>query len=226
MSKSQFSESQYILSYSKEITNRLAADFSMMAQHPHAGVKNIFIQYKMPKFYYENDNTPNSPWALFEKPFFSVKIDTDSEEHALLKQLSGVNSKAYYCCPEFHSQQELFNLSVQSEICSNSAIFNIDDIPFENKGYHTISYTKGISKGILSKKVWLNKEDTLIQQNPASFQDSLYNEAIYIKETILGNFGSEYNKHFMSAKTIVSDIYVFLLSYCNIHWFPYFITFE
>jgi hypothetical protein len=188
---------------------------------------SFFFQFKIPKFYDIENNFTRQKWnCVGGQPYYSIKLNTDSEQFRLLKALKRPTNKVYYVTPEYHRAKQIGSYYNANKIVTNSAMFDIGDFPNHGSGYHHLVYNEKASLGYLfSEPMMVPKSPILhpleaFQQSPddLTIVDAAREIAsILRREDFTQIKPANSNQH---PATFVKAVYAMLLTEYDIHWYP------
>lgn len=191
---------------------------------------NIFFQFKIPKHIIRKNSRNVRHWNVFNNEYYRIKINTNSRQFELLKELSisSPMNHVYYATPDFHTDDSLSEYYQTDRIVSNSAMFDINKFPAHGSGHHNLIYKSDENIATLfSQPIEINK--TKIVDPREMFVErqkrriSVYEQARVIfsilKTNDLFNESSlNINDNFRAD--FVKAVHNILLTKFDIHWYP------
>lgn len=179
---------------------------------------NIFLQFKVPKFYDKKYNIILRKWKVFNQPYYQINIDTNKKQFQLLKELCVKNNRVLYVSPEFNSQKLLEKNYKRKEIVKKSAMFSIYNFPKPGSGFHQLIYTDSSDYGkLFSEPFKIYKEREIIGRIQ---KISLYEQAVRLSK-ILKKYDINIIKDDQNKQKIIDSVYTTLLIRFNILWLYY-----
>ena len=165
-------------------------------------------------------------WREFQKPFYRIKLDTDSEQFKLLKALKENRpaNVVLYSTPLFIDTPTFDSLYRRRLVVENSGLFALQDFPNHNSGYHHLVYTEADNYGMLFSKPTPIKKRTIrdfLEYTPDSM--TLYDKARIIFSIIsdaVQKPESSWDIEREDRIQFVNSIYSILWTRYNILWLP------
>ncbi|QQX76450.1 MULTISPECIES: hypothetical protein [Aequorivita] len=189
---------------------------------------NIFFQFKIPNYITRKNAKNIHHWNVFNDEFYRIKINTNSRQFELLKQLSNPLNNVYYATPDFHTDDSLLEYYQCDRIVFNSAIFDLNGFPPPGSGHHNLVYKSGERMAILFSQPIEIKKTQIINPNEMFFERQKQRVSIYeqareifkiLKENDFLNESSlNINDNFRSE--FVKFVHNILLTKFDIHWYP------
>jgi hypothetical protein len=189
---------------------------------------NIFFQFKIP----EHITRPNSQnarqWPIFNQSFYRIKIDTNSRQFELLKDLQNPSNRVYYATPNFHTETDISTKYQYDQIVNSSSLFPIQNFPPYNSGHHQLIYRPDNRLGTLfSEPTKIKKEENI---NPFELFKDRKEDTVTIFEQSRDIFKVLKSKGFLiqgdlpfndnKPADFVKAVHNILLTQYNIHWYP------
>lgn len=190
---------------------------------------NIFFQFKIPTYIHIRSTRNREHWDVFDKPYYKIKLDTNSSQFKLLKKLEKPENKVFYATPEFHTKLSLSTFYQYNQMVENSALFPIQNFPASMSGYHHLIYHpnhdngKLFSEPIIIDKIRIINPYELFARDERKIKMTIYKQALEIKE-ILKAIGHEIADNLLFNENRPIDLVILihnvLLTKYNIHWYP------
>ncbi len=262
MEKSEFSETQFVIGYTRELFNsfyytlpfyylfhapstkeekNFASDLILKHYKGRSYRFSEFYQFKRSKYFNKEvfsdlkgittiDTSTNPKYG------FNIYNSKKTKQFNVLQKLAGNRrNRVYYCAPSFHTTAEFNRYFGASTIQNNSKVFNFSQpfiqsakIPLDSN--HKVIFDS-ISSHICSDPVEIESSFANYRFNQYAEEDfinpSEYNLESEVKE--LYNFVVEeisilqLDESFERPDVNIFEVREMLLTYFNIHWFPYFI---
>lgn len=179
---------------------------------------NIFLQFKIPKFYDKPCNITLQKRKVFNQAYYQINIDTDKKQFQLLKELCIKNNRVLYVSPEFYKKESLKENYKMKKIVKKSAMFSVYNFPEYKSGFHELIYTDSSKYGkLFSEPFKIYKEREIIGRIQ---KVSLYEQAVRLSE-ILKKYDINITKDDQNKQKIIDSVYITLLSRFNILWLYY-----
>lgn len=189
---------------------------------------NIYFQFKIPEHITRRNVNNSKQWVVFNQSFYRIKINTNSRQFELLKDLQGPSNNVYYATPDFHTDADISTNYQFDQIVDSSSLFPIQNFPAFGSGHHQLIYHPNYDWGkLFSEPIEIKKERTInpielfgAQKNPELTiieQARIISKILNSKEyTIQGDIPLNSKE----PSELVKSIHNILLTNFNILWYP------
>lgn len=241
MPKCEFSETQFSFCFTFEFLDKYCP-WSIIPYFPSTYIEgqpghgfdvqiagHIYLQFKIPKFITIRRLENRIQWDSFGTPFYRSKIETNSEQHKLLKKLKTSDNEVFYVMPEFNDNNSISLCYYGGTIVENSAFFSINDLPPYGSGYHNLCYVPRASFGKVFSDPIEIKKSNLAESMQLMLQRESTENTVLIEAKRLRNILIEEKftlpeypplHQITEDQLLVRSIKTILLSYFNVLWTP------
>lgn len=189
---------------------------------------NIYFQFKIPEHITRMNVNNSRQWAVFNESFYRIKINTNSRQFELLKDLQDPNNNVYYATPDFHTDADISTNYQFDQIVDSSSLFPIQNFPAFGSGHHQLVYHPSYSWGkLFSEPIEIRKEKIInpyeLFQNTQKQKLTIIGQAIQIFEILKSKEYSIQGDIPLNQDEpvgFVKAIHNLLLTNYNIHWYP------
>lgn len=191
--------------------------------------ENIFFQFKIPKRGNSVSNSQRKFRNVFNGDWYEVKIDTNSNQFRLLKELANNSmNEVYYAMPNFHMLCKMRKYYAEGLVERNSSIFNLRDLPPYLSGYHKLIYHENYTNATIfsepyklmrveaARRFYSPRSD--FREGAKSMIDNAYDIYSAISRAV-GDRGNILLDSSVDDLNIVNYVKSVLLTLFDIHWY-------
>jgi hypothetical protein len=260
MKKCEFSETQFVIGYSRELFNsfayffpfhyeiyapstkeekRWASDLILRHYNGRRYRFSEFYQFKRSKYFDSEvfsdlSGKTKIDTSVTPKHGFNIYNTKATRQFNTLQKLAKKRKyRVYYCAPMFHTLSEYNRYFSASNIQNNSKVFNLSQKHFQSAkialdSNHTVIFDRN-SSHICSDPIEI--ESSIASERNITYQESQYNEnPQYSLERELKELHSfaveeinnlQLNENFEQPEINLFEVRDMLITYFNIHWFPF-----
>lgn len=192
--------------------------------------QNVFFQFKIPSYHNTPNNYHRKYWNVFHQPYYKLKIDADSTQFKLLKELAdqSVLNNVFYSAPGFFTRADLEKYYGNQEIVWNSVQFSVRGMPNHGTGIHRLIYSPDFPMArVFSDSVPITKygggDLWGIAGTTKAADETIFSVANEIRKVILRNAdGLDIGALVVDSDpaSLVEKIHRFLVVYFDVYWYP------